>query len=105
MALRGRKKGSKSALRKSAPNTDTSGSDSPPLAYEPIYIHDHANDNVVRWGYALLLFSWMVFVSGVGGVLGVWDIVLGFQDHRIMDFACYVSLIIVTGFIWTVLNW
>lgn len=107
MPVRSRKKYSRSAAaRKSAPNTDSSGSESSPHTYEPVqYVYDEVNRNVVTWGYILLFISWLIFVGGVGGVLGVWDRVLGFSDNRIMDLSCYFSLIVVTGFVWTVLNW
>lgn len=105
MPLRGRKKTSKASARKTATNTDTSESDSDLFSYQPVHAYDPANDNVVKWGYILIFISWTIFVIGVGGVLGLWDFVLGFQDNRIMDLSCYFSLIVVTGFVWTVINW
>ena len=29
--------------------------------------------DTVRWGYFLLLTTWVVFVLGIGGVCGVWE--------------------------------
>lgn len=73
---------------------------------------DHSG--VVRWGYILLGLTWAIFVLGLGGVLGLWDRLLGVDQLPVGDeprrtpvaeLSCFVGLLPVTGFVWTLLNW
>ncbi|CCG84073.1 protein of unknown function [Taphrina deformans PYCC 5710] len=107
MALKNRKKTRNTLKRASATeDSDSSGSTSTSLYLSrTVYAHDSGEEEVVKWGYILLLICWLIFVGGIGGVLGIWDRVFGFDENRIVDLACYFSLIVVTGFTWTVLNW
>lgn len=104
MAIKSRKK--RSTIRKTTITSDSSSSESGFITrHANVDFADHNNQDVVRWGYTVILICWSLFVVGVGGALGIWDHILGFQDGRVGDLACYFSLIVVTGFTWTVLNW
>lgn len=104
MPVKSRKKAARTIKRLTA--TSESSSEEIFVNSSPsVYFHDPASEHVVNLGYLLLLACWIIFVGGVGGLLGIWDRVLGFEDGTIGDLACYLSLTIVTGFIWTVLNW
>lgn len=106
MALKSRKKARSPFKRTTTITSDSSSYESgAPSIAASFLVYNESSGNVVRWGYALLVFCWLVFIGGVGGVMGVWDQILGFRQHEIVDLACYFSLIIVTGFAWTVLNW
>ena len=74
------------------------------------------NSGVVRWGYILLFLTWTAFVLGIGGVLGIWDSILGFTSisddiangrrySPLAKLSCFIGLLPVTGFVWTLLNW
>lgn len=105
MTIKSRKK-TRSGLKRVSATSDSSSTDSnAPYESSAFYYQSNTNDDVIKWGYVLLLTCWFVFVAGIGGVLGVWDCILGFRNNQIVELACYFSLIIVTGFAWTVLNW
>lgn len=105
MAIRSRRR-TRLAVRRSLTRNDTSSSESSTTQTLPAHEeYNIDNQEVAKWGIRLILFSWFIFLAGVGGVLGIWDRALGYTDNRIVDLACYFSLIVVTGFAWTVLNW
>lgn len=106
MPVRSRKKGTRSVVKKTNHTSDSSSSDTLSFTYTSTpFVYDESSQDVVRWGYLLLFICWIIFVGGIGGLLGLWDRVMGFSDGRIMEAACCISLVVVTGFIWTVLNW
>jgi hypothetical protein len=61
--------------------------------------------HVAYWGYILIFTSWLVFVIGLGGLLGIWDRIFGFKDGKAAQIICFMCLMSVTGFAWVLLNW
>ncbi|KAG4306416.1 hypothetical protein PORY_000404, partial [Pneumocystis oryctolagi] len=72
--------------------------------------------NTIRWGWFLLIFTWLLFVTGMSGVFGIWQWVFQIKnvknqeksyDFPIIDY--YFLLIVLTGgvvaWIWVGINW
>ncbi|KAG5437753.1 hypothetical protein PCANB_000466 [Pneumocystis canis] len=73
-------------------------------------------NNTIRWGWFLLISTWLLFVTGMSGIFGIWQWVFQIKDVKdqeksydfpIIDY--YFLLIILTGgvivWIWVGINW
>ncbi len=87
---------------KRGPSSVTSSSEDEFLEFT---VSSGGNEDVVKWGYALLFLCWFVFVAGIGGVIGIWDWVFGLEAGVGSNYACFFVLCSVSGFIWITINW